>query len=149
MRSRGAVCVALMTLAVWGCIPPEPPGPVSVRLANSSGFIVDANLYVSRSAVGASQLFVPSIFYDAWKGSRIFPVLEPGEVVDFTIECDDAGSIGVDQPLFTSVVTGLASRSTDAIALKRPADFDCEQRVTFTYTAKPSEDAYNVSSSVK
>lgn len=133
-----------------GCVPPaEPPGPVTVRLVNTSGFVVDANVYLSSASVSTAELFAKANLYTAWKGERLFPILEPKESVSFSIECDQIARIGVSEPVFTSVVTGLGTRSEDQIALQRPSTFDCEQTVTFTYSANAAEARYEVTSSVQ
>lgn len=146
-----AVAVVGLGLLATGCQPPPPPpGPVKVRLVNKSSFLVDANVYVSNAVVAQSQLFTSANFYDDWKGSRVFPTLQPGETVNFNIECDDVRTLGVSEPEFVSPVTGVSGgRSQDAIILQRPADFDCEQTVVFTYTAVPADERYEVASSVQ
>ncbi len=130
-----------------GCVPP-PPEPVTVRLVNTSGFVVDANVYLSNAAATAAQLFVSANFYDAWKGSRIFPTLQPGETVTFGLECDQATTLGVSQPIFTNLL-GISTRSEDTVLLQRPGDFDCGQTVVFVYAADPNTEDYTVAGSVE
>ncbi len=140
------LAVAGLALAGSGCPLNPPPGPVTVRLVNSSNFAVWANVYVSSMAVAADQLFVAANAYNAWQGARPFPTLNAGETVEFSLECDQVGAIGVGEPVFSGV--GLGHRSQDQIALQRPTDFDCERTVIFTYTANASTGQYNVTSSV-
>lgn len=147
-RGLRAVCLTGV-VSVSGCILfSPPPEPVTVRLVNNSGFVVDANVYVRAAVVDAGTLFGGAI-YTAWATGRPFPTLRPGQSVEFVLSCEQIETIGVAEPVFSDLLTFTGGRSPDRIVLTRPADFACGATIVFTYSADPNVDLYQVVSSVE
>lgn len=130
-------------LFVASCCP-SPDQLVNVRLVNNTSLEVDPKLMLGSETSDANQLFVEANYYDAWKGSRVFAVLAPGEVASFSLDCGDVATIGVDRPVFTNLTTNLSVRSGDSIVLQRPSGFDCAGIVMFTYSYDSAADSYEV-----
>src|SRR5215510_8300815 len=117
-----------------GCVRPAPaPGPVTVELINQTGLDVTPNLYVSDFTGDPASLFGDSSNLVTDFTNREFPELRVGEVVTLEIPCDEAGAIGVRNPVLFDAVTLTVTNSTDQIFLVPSGDFDCGGTVRFYY----------------
>ena len=117
-----------------GCIrPAPPPGPVTVELINQTGLDVTPNLFVSGFTGDPAALFGDEANRVTEFSDRPFPELRGNEIVTLEVACDDAGAIGVRNPVLFDAVTLTVTNSTDQIFLVPSGDFDCGGTVRFYY----------------
>jgi len=132
--------LAAVNASCW----PAGPTSLTIRLVNSSGFVLDPNLYASGGAVAAAELFQPANLIRSF-AEGTFPTIPAGQTRQVTLACGSAATIGVDRPVFTGVGTG--GVSPDSVVWHMGEQFQCGQTVVFTYTATGEE--FHVSASVE
>ena len=132
--SRIALLPTAAVFVFSGCIQPAPaPGPVTVELINQTGLDVTPNLYASGFTGDPASLFGDAANLVSDFTDRPFPELRGGEIVTLEISCDDAGMIGVRNPVLYDAITLTVTNSTDEIFLVPSGDFDCGGTVRFYY----------------
>lgn len=126
----GGVLAGLLSI---GCVAElTPPEPVTIVLANQTGYDVRPALYVSDSAADRATLFTGANLVTTFT-DRVFPELRPGEIITLTYECEQLGSLGVSRPRMFDAIELDVTRSDDEIFLLRETDFDCGSTVRFVY----------------
>jgi hypothetical protein len=124
---------APLAALLGGCIiETAPTGPITVELVNETSLDVQPRLYTSGSATDAAGLFVGANLRTDFTG-RPFPELRADEAVSLTLECDDASSIGVRNPVMFDAVQLIVTNSDDQLFLLRDTDFQCGTTVRFVY----------------
>ena len=135
MRTAVRILTAAAPLValLGGCILETiPTGPITVELVNETSLDVQPRLYISGSATDAAGLFVGANLRTDFT-DRAFPELRRAETVSLTLECDDAASIGVRNPVMFDAVQLIVTNSEDQIFLLRDTDFQCGGTVRFVY----------------
>jgi len=135
VRTAVRILTAAAPLAalLGGCILETiPTGPITVELVNETSLDVQPRLYISGSATDAAGLFVGANLRTDFT-DRAFPELRRAETVSLTLECDDAASIGVRNPVMFDAVQLIVTNSDDQIFLRRDTDFQCGGTVRFVY----------------
>jgi hypothetical protein len=139
-RACHPALLAYLLIGLGGCIitvsnpppPTPPPAPITIELVNDSDFVIDANFFVSGTAVDATALFVQQNIYTGYSQKTI-PTLGAREQVEFEFACDDVSTLGVSRPVFVNPLTFTGGTSQDEIFLTNGGDFDCGDRLRFIY----------------
>ncbi|MDX2199002.1 MAG: hypothetical protein SF069_08530 [Phycisphaerae bacterium] len=100
------------------------PNTVQVRLQNDGDFDVAVSMYVD-----GDQNVLSDLIED--QGTLLTFTLSPGEVQEFTRDCDDLQAIVVDNAELR--VLGQIGPETSTDVLRDGDDFMCGDRITFTF----------------
>jgi len=120
-------------LSYGGCVVVDDPAPpVSIELANTTSYIIDANFFISMTATDEAGLFVQENIYTDFS-TRASRTLGPNETATFELPCDRVQSMGVRAPLFAAQIGFGGGRSDDVIFLLRDADFTCGATIRFVF----------------
>jgi hypothetical protein len=137
--TKALLVIAFAALcAAWesGCIvAAPPPAPITVELSNSTMLDVRPRFFVSAAASTAGGLFVGGNLVTDFT-QRAFPELRAGETVTLTFECDQALSLGVDEPTLFDASTLIVQESTDRIFQLRDTNYSCGGRIRFVYVVE-------------
>ncbi|MBU0641302.1 MAG: hypothetical protein KKB50_20785 [Planctomycetes bacterium] len=137
LTASGYVLGICALLRLGGCIAqitpaPPPPDPVAIELVNQTGYVLDANFFISATATDATSLFVPGNKYTDYT-TRPSRTMEPNGSASFELDCDLVAALGVLEPVFSNEIGIGGGRSTDQIFRLRDQEYDCGSRLRFTY----------------
>ena len=127
------VSVGLLTVGLVGCVPATDLDPVTVRLVNASDFTLDPNLYAASGTLSSSALFVPANLVTSFADGGLATV-EPRASRTARVDCDAAGTLGVNRPVFTDSVGLRGGRAAaTSFVLSEGVTFRCGQTLVLTY----------------
>lgn len=131
---------AALALMVAGC-DTIAPSSVTVELANTGNFAVDAKLFV------AQDQEIPE-FLLTTIGEELSYTVPAGETVTFVRDCADVQAIIVDNAELL-VLGGVVGQSTDSDILRDGTDYGCGDRIRFTFSHSVLGTAFRVSPSIR
>jgi len=104
---------------------------VTIRIVNATNKGLDPEIYISAEPVERDQLFVAGNKYTDF-GVYGLGVIEPFGSDSFTVDCAAARVVGTTGGSFGDKVAEPEGTGTERI-LAQEAQFDCGDRITFTY----------------